>query len=527
MDMWASLSGSRVVEELETEEEDDDDTDTQGIGLASASHGNRRLVSDQLRFTGIDMGDRRAVRSRGARPRPPVQEEETSEESSEETSESSDDGAELSLDEREEALVASALERIRRAQAKGKKEVKLNKEELAALEKRRRRMREEARRKNGNASSSSERRRQQRFAVPLSQLEPISRKPRRSEEALAAHPSPADPAEASHRHQALPPLGYFPPPSASRAQARSSTNFGQSQRQDRSRGSSPFSYSRARDTPPASTARHVSDTAARGSSRPRSHGRVVPYPEDDDVEDDEDWGRTSRTSQRSSRGLGAVDPFQYQTGGPRVSQYVGVAPANIVTSSGRRYVSGPPDVDYRGDRPPVGRYYKHDAPPAAARGRGRRSPSTEETTEEEKDDDRRNHGNGEASRHFSHGSHGSESTSDSYGQGATIHTDPPSPIPTTHPPSLTPGEGRISAGGASGSGTSARDAIVVEEEPSRRPPSRPVVVTTTSSRRDSKDEAKRLGKKSSPTKKKPAAAVGSGSGNGGSASKEDGRRRKK
>ncbi|UKZ77169.1 hypothetical protein TrVFT333_004888 [Trichoderma virens FT-333] len=78
----------------------------------------------------------------------------------------SDDG-EHDEDEREEALVQKALYRIEKAQAKGRTDVRLSKEEVAALERRQRRMEEEERR--------NRRRRQERVAIPLAQFESMAR----------------------------------------------------------------------------------------------------------------------------------------------------------------------------------------------------------------------------------------------------------------------------------------------------------------------------------------------------------------
>ncbi|KFY40313.1 hypothetical protein V494_03570, partial [Pseudogymnoascus sp. VKM F-4513 (FW-928)] len=68
--------------------------------------------------------------------------------------------AQIALRDKEEALVQSALARIRRAQEKGKKEVKLREDELAALENRRKRIAAEnaAKAKPKSSSSSSSKR---------------------------------------------------------------------------------------------------------------------------------------------------------------------------------------------------------------------------------------------------------------------------------------------------------------------------------------------------------------------------------
>jgi hypothetical protein len=256
----------------------------------------------------------------------------------------------------EDALVQSALSRIRRAQEKGKQDVKLSKEELKALERRRKRLEEEAKAKQRHASSGSERRRrkEQRIAVPLSQFDtPASRMVRagasKSDDALPRHPSPATMNSSQGR---TPPMGLFPPSNGSRTRPRSATSS--SHRHSPAQGSSsPFEYNYVHAP---SKQRHVSDSSTRSSpSR-------LPYPPDEG-----DW-RPSSSSSRDPRDV--RDPFQYQTAGPRApSTYMSGAAA------ARRNVSGSPGLAY-GNVP-------RGAVPAAARNNG----SSEETSDEEVDGD--------------------------------------------------------------------------------------------------------------------------------------------
>jgi hypothetical protein len=143
-------------------EELDSGDDARGVGASSGS----RFASDPLRFTGIDVGNsERGLVRRGHY---------EDSEDSEDDSESSEDEefeqylAELASHDPEEALVQSAMHRIERAKARGRTDVDLNDEEIAALE--RRRKRDEA------AKSSKKRKDSSRVAVPLTQLEPASRK---------------------------------------------------------------------------------------------------------------------------------------------------------------------------------------------------------------------------------------------------------------------------------------------------------------------------------------------------------------
>ncbi|KAI1865558.1 uncharacterized protein JN550_008315 [Neoarthrinium moseri] len=283
--------------------------------------------------------------------------EEDSEENSENDTEDDDDGASR---EKEDILVQSALARIRRAQDKGKQDVKLSKDELAALERRRKRLEAEAKARQRKASGSERKsRKEQRIAVPLSQFEVPPSRTRagasRSDDALPRHPSPAT---VNHGQARGPPMGLFPPPAGSRNRPRSATSS--SHRPPYSQGSSsPFEYNYVQ-TPP--NQRHASDSSARASpSR-------APYPPDDDVAD---W-RPSSSSSRDPR-----DPFRYQTAGPRAPYVSGAAAA-------RRNGSGPPGSTYSNTS-------RRQAPAAARSG-------SDETSEE-----------GDAS-----------STSDDQGSGAHI-----------------------------------------------------------------------------------------------------------
>lgn len=326
-------------------------------------------MSDPLQFTGIDMGDR----GQGTRRSYIYQ---GSDDEDDMTSSDYDgaggDGAydgsvQLALQEKEEALVESALARIQRAQDRGKKEVKLSKEELAALDRRRRRIEEEqARRASAASASGSERRRRsERFSVPIAQLEPspepTPRKkkkkgkasPAGSDDSLPRHPLPADMAD-DPRRQALPPMGYFPPPSATRSRPRSATSL--SQRPP----------SRAMDerlqAPPhyASLPRHVSDSMG---TRPRSSRS--PLPPDDAWQSNVSPASSRRSSVSRNPNRQSMDPFMFQTENSRAPYTSGAG------ASSRRQLSGTLDP----------RRASVAAPAAARGGRGSRRPSPDETSD--------------------------------------------------------------------------------------------------------------------------------------------------
>ncbi|KAI2473690.1 PRA1 family protein-domain-containing protein [Annulohypoxylon bovei var. microspora] len=294
-DIWGT--GRRVVEELL----DSEGTDTQG-----AENGGRRFASDPLRFTGIDLGGSGQARNGYAYQHSDEEDddddnstEEGTQATSEEEEEDTDDENQVARRELEEALVQSALSRIRKAQSKGRQDVKLNKEELAALERRRKRLQAEAeaakRRNGGDRKQRKEK--EQRYAIPLTQFDPPS-PPRRggpsgSNESLARKALPST-------EQAGPPMGRFHPPNASRSRPRSGTSSTSSTQrpQSRIRDSPPFDYQYV-NAPP--NQRHASDP----SGRPPS----------------------SSSNQ---------NPFQYQTAGPRAPYADGAA---AVRSSPRRHRS--------------------------------------------------------------------------------------------------------------------------------------------------------------------------------------------
>ncbi|EWG43819.1 hypothetical protein FVEG_05129 [Fusarium verticillioides 7600] len=115
------------------------------------------------------------------------------------------------------------MHRIERAKAKGRTDVDLNEEEMGALE--RRRKRDEAAKKK----KSGKKRKDQRVAVPLTQLEPSSRKKKAPTvssqprtQSRARQSSNSNLAEDQDR-PSRPSMGYFPPP-ATAGRPRSGTS---------------------------------------------------------------------------------------------------------------------------------------------------------------------------------------------------------------------------------------------------------------------------------------------------------------
>jgi len=223
------------------------------------------------------------------------------------------------VDPEEEALADAAMARIRRAQAKGKQDVKLSKEELAAYQRRLQRMEDEERRQ----------RREQRVAIPISQLGSSLRQKRLPEQDDSPPQQPS-PELGVERHATYPPIGYFPPPS-SRSHPRSGTSSRPPSRAaiDREQSSSPFTYTYVRAEQPAML-RQPSDPVT---------GRPISVAESLSARN---GGSPSLASQQQG------DPFQYMTGA-RASYHAGAAPVrnsisevdDIYASYGSGPASGP------------------------------------------------------------------------------------------------------------------------------------------------------------------------------------------
>jgi len=330
--------------EARVEELDSDDTDTQGVGL---NFKEKRFASDPLHFTGIDLSSNPRARRAYAY--------DTEDSSDSEMSEVEGTNAlQVALRDKEEALVQSALARIRRAQEKGKREVKLNQDELDALEKRRKRMQAAATTKprkdsaGSGGSGSEKRRKNDKHLITVPIAEPSSRKKgksKRSEEVLRHPPGASNPpgmlVAGPDGALTYAPVGYYPPQESS---SRSSPVRPRSANQQ-VRGEPPpqLAY------PAGSSSRHFSEGMRPTSSSSNSSRRPLP--------DDESW--LPAHSRRSSVSSQPVDPFEYQTSSghpPSIPQQY--------LQQGRRNVSGP-EIAYSSLRrsPPVGGGY-----PAAARG---------------------------------------------------------------------------------------------------------------------------------------------------------------
>lgn len=360
---------------------------------------NARFVSDSLNFTGVDLGGR----SGGTYRRRHYSDSENDEdrygdsysgesdgeldgEDEEEDGDDQDDDdgangylARLSPEEREEVLLRSALQLINRAQVMGATDVHLNKQELEAYGRYLQRMEEEERarrqkKKKRNTGSGSDKKKkkkskEQRMAVPLTQLAPTSRKTKSSmasstefpprQDSLPRQRSSIDLPPDGHDGKGYPPMGYFPPPSStprSRPRSGTTTTTTSSQR-------------------PLGRGRQGHDYASRPSSASRPHSsRGSPRGE---------------TSNMSSRSPNNMNPFQFQTAGPRLAYSPGAGAAS------RRLVPGSSENMYEQRRETM-------ACAADKSGHGSRRASYDECTSEEI------------------GSSSEESTSDDRGNGAQV-----------------------------------------------------------------------------------------------------------
>lgn len=238
---------------------------------------------EELNSTGVEL-------ARGSRSRSGY----AYQDSDEDDDSTEDDDTEQDTEDEDNELVQAAMARIRKAQEKGKQDVRLSKKELAALERHRKRV----------EGGDRRRKKEERIAVPLAQFDmpaaesSLRRRSRvASDDTLPRHPSPSTLTSAQGRSG--PPVGLFPPPTAARSSSSSSRLVAQ---------------------------RHPSDTSSRSSS-----GRV-PYPPDDN-----DYRSASSLSSRQG-----PDPFMFQTAGPRAS-YSYTDPATVkrdlASSSGPAYAT--------------------------------------------------------------------------------------------------------------------------------------------------------------------------------------------
>lgn len=261
------------MEELESESEDEYDV----------MAGDRRVFSDPLKFTGIDMAprERRAYAY--------DDEDDDSEDTDSDMSGMS--ATQKALIDKEEALVQSALARIERARQRGKVEVKLKPDELAALESRRKRLQAEEAAKAKKAAEKPKKKKSSppMVSVPLTQpdVQYVSSRPssRRTNKPMAMNDQgPGIMVESADGRVVYQPIHGSP------GRPRSSSSMSQKGRHQPMQQYYPL------------VGRHASEGTRPPSSASQS-SRPLPH--------EEGW-IDSRRSSLSSQSQYGHDPFEYQ-----------------------------------------------------------------------------------------------------------------------------------------------------------------------------------------------------------------------
>ncbi|KAL6716346.1 hypothetical protein ACLMJK_005912 [Lecanora helva] len=323
--LWGRPSGARLgrkrngngrhtqwADDRRFEELDSDEDDAQGVVLDGT------FVSDKLHFTGQDLGRRRTTYEYLG----------SSEDSEDHDSEDFDGGdMQLALRDKEEMLVQKALERIRRAQQLGKKNVKLTQSELEALERKQKkdqaRNDQAHRRSTGSNSKGDDRhRKSDQSGNAVRERKPIKRK---SKGYFLAY----DNESSSSSKKTTPPgtgvVGFSPLGQYTSTQDKLSPSG--------SRSAS--SRNLAQPSPPiarASKKRVSSGQDPPSLPPPRSPNLSRTLP------DDADWVPRPRSASSASAQSNVYDPYQYQTYAPPQSQ---AQPHYSPYRPGRRIVSSP------------------------------------------------------------------------------------------------------------------------------------------------------------------------------------------
>jgi PRA1 family protein 1 len=241
---WA---GQQSWDQRFEEIEDTDDDDGQGVELDLAVS-QKRYVSDELRFTGVDLSASRPRRRKGN-----AYDEDSDYSEDDEEEDDAYDGQgqhmQVMLREKEDLLVERALERIRRARMMGKTNVKLSQAEVDALERAERIQKQPDPSRNARGKKVAavrprvEERKRSRGGKPSSSTPPLKAiEPRRKSKSSAREePQPPYPimpgpdyGQASGAMIYAPPGYYAAPaqrPRSSSSKARSRTASSQSLRQ--------------------------------------------------------------------------------------------------------------------------------------------------------------------------------------------------------------------------------------------------------------------------------------------------------
>lgn len=342
------------VEEIE---ESDDDED--GVDLDSRFAG-RRFASDELRFTGIDLGGSN-TRARRRRPRTAYDEDSDDSEDDDYSPEHGEEGysrdMQVMLREKEDLLVERALERMRRARELGKTNVKLTRAEIDALERAERRQKisvplpkppkgkkaAQTRPKLADKKQSKGDRSSGNNSPALKAIEPRRRgKSSSGSREPAPLPYPVLPDEqysAGGRALMYAPQGYYPPPdarpSSSTSRPGSRTTSAHSLRQQQSH------------TPPVPQYQHPYQQGRYHSNpdvyqvRPPAGG-VQAYQRSDPS--DPNWEPRARSSSSLvSYQIDHSNPTAYSSQGPAPPRFDPNDP-RFASPQAQRISSGPPDL---------------------------------------------------------------------------------------------------------------------------------------------------------------------------------------
>ena len=312
------------------EEKDSDSDDEQGVVLDGS------FAGDELQFTGADLG----AYMRNRQTKKFRHDSETGDEDEDEdlnVTENSGGMMQLALRDKEELLVQKALERIRRAQALGKTNVKLSRPELDALERKRRKDRSTRKSSGTNLRPDDKRRASGTSSPALKEQKPgnqkrISSLPRhdRGDTPSADYTTKASPGLPlpSHSGPSYAPLGYHPSANPLSQVIGPDSHSRHSPRQQRITSNVPQNTK-------------VRDKHKRNSSS-LAPAQKSPFLDVSDASrrlpDDPGW--TPRPRSASSNHPYVVEPYQYQQYSPPLPQM----PPQY--NQNRRVVSGPPDVPY-------------------------------------------------------------------------------------------------------------------------------------------------------------------------------------
>jgi PRA1 family protein 1 len=346
----------RRFEELDSEDEDDG----QGVGLEPGFQ-QKRFPSDELRFTGLDFSSRAYEREHNNN-------DEDSDYSDEDhVEDEQDDGRgpsmQVALRDKEDYLVQTAIERIRRARMLGKTNVGLTQEEMNALDAFERKRQQQQKnsskskdKKSGWSRPKPEEKRKSKDRAsdnPPKTVEPSRRSRGRTsggtspEESTPPYPLlPYPDYPEAGTGPSSPSLGYYAAPairpsgSSSRPSSRSASSRSQQQQQlqQLQQHTPPLpQYPYAYPQPRYYT---VPEQGGRSGS-PLSRAPPQPRP----LPDDPNWAPRARST--SNLVPYPPDQYAYQTYAPPGAQ---IDPRYAM--QGRRHISGPPDVHYPSMRPP-------------------------------------------------------------------------------------------------------------------------------------------------------------------------------